>query len=113
MALVKCVECGKEVSSQAAACPHCGMKIPGKSVWPIVAWSIAAVPAAFLVAGLMFGESDQKRQARYDEARTECSKLAAKAALNLPGSFDRGSEVYAIRVLNRCMADRGFNIDPK
>lgn len=27
MAMVKCSECGKDVSSEAAACPHCGVKI--------------------------------------------------------------------------------------
>ena len=26
MALIKCEECGKEISSQADACPHCGYK---------------------------------------------------------------------------------------
>ena len=24
MALIKCPECGKEISSQARSCPHCG-----------------------------------------------------------------------------------------
>ncbi|MBR6570660.1 MAG: zinc-ribbon domain-containing protein [Clostridia bacterium] len=32
MALVKCPECGKEVSSNAAACPHCGSPIPKRMV---------------------------------------------------------------------------------
>ena len=27
MALIKCSECGKEVSTQATACPHCGCPI--------------------------------------------------------------------------------------
>ena len=27
MALIKCSECGKEVSSSAKTCPHCGIKI--------------------------------------------------------------------------------------
>lgn len=27
MALIKCVECGKEVSSSAKVCPHCGIKL--------------------------------------------------------------------------------------
>lgn len=27
MALIKCVECGKEVSSKAKACPNCGNPI--------------------------------------------------------------------------------------
>ena len=29
MALVKCKECGKEVSKKAETCPHCGIKNPG------------------------------------------------------------------------------------
>lgn len=28
MALVKCRECGKDISTQAKACPHCGAKPP-------------------------------------------------------------------------------------
>jgi len=31
MALVKCPECGKDVSSKAAACPHCGHPINGSA----------------------------------------------------------------------------------
>jgi Zn finger protein HypA/HybF involved in hydrogenase expression len=27
MALIKCKECQKEVSSEAVTCPHCGVKI--------------------------------------------------------------------------------------
>lgn len=29
MALKNCKECGKEVSSSAKKCPHCGVKNPG------------------------------------------------------------------------------------
>ena len=28
MALIKCPECGKEISDKAAACPHCGCPVP-------------------------------------------------------------------------------------
>lgn len=28
MALVRCFECGREVSSYAASCPHCGCPVP-------------------------------------------------------------------------------------
>lgn len=31
MALVKCLECGSEVSDKAAACPKCGAKMPRKT----------------------------------------------------------------------------------
>ena len=29
MAMTKCRECGKDVSSSASSCPHCGIKHPG------------------------------------------------------------------------------------
>lgn len=31
MSLIKCKECGKEVSSEAEVCPHCGVKVASKS----------------------------------------------------------------------------------
>ena len=31
MALAKCLECGKEVSRSAVACPHCGKPEPTKT----------------------------------------------------------------------------------
>ena len=31
MALAKCLECGKEVSRSALACPHCGKPEPTKT----------------------------------------------------------------------------------
>ncbi len=30
MALINCIECGKEISDQAKACPHCGMPLKKK-----------------------------------------------------------------------------------
>lgn len=30
MALIKCPECGREISSNAANCPHCGNPVPKK-----------------------------------------------------------------------------------
>lgn len=39
MALKKCRECGKEVSSQAKTCPNCGINKPVRGI-SFVAWSI-------------------------------------------------------------------------
>ena len=36
MALIQCPECGREISSQAAACPHCGMPINATPAIPEV-----------------------------------------------------------------------------
>ncbi len=44
MALVKCAECGKEVSTLAAACPACGAPAPGSAGGPAAA--AAPAPAA-------------------------------------------------------------------
>ena len=34
MALIKCPECGKEISDKAASCPHCGNPMAPVSVLP-------------------------------------------------------------------------------
>jgi hypothetical protein len=41
MALIKCKECGKEVSSNAKTCPNCGNKMPKKT--SIATWIIGGV----------------------------------------------------------------------
>jgi len=35
LALIKCDECGNQVSSNAQACPHCGAPIGGSTAPPI------------------------------------------------------------------------------
>jgi len=59
MALIKCTECGKEVSDKAAACPGCGAPPPLRSLVPdqpgstTVAASLAWVAIALAVVGLV------------------------------------------------------------
>jgi hypothetical protein len=33
MALIKCPECGKEISDKAASCPHCGIPNANAKKW--------------------------------------------------------------------------------
>ena len=35
MALTSCKECGKQISTDARACPHCGCPRPGITVLPV------------------------------------------------------------------------------
>lgn len=56
MALVPCPECGKEISTQAVACPHCGapqtrtvVEVTSKKNKPFNVWFWVLV--AILVAG--------------------------------------------------------------
>lgn len=54
MALTTCKECGKEVSTAADACPHCGAPRkrlkPGPSPWTIIGWVIVG-----FICLLMYG----------------------------------------------------------
>jgi ribosomal protein L37E len=57
MALIKCSECGREVSSQAKTCPHCGHARPKKT--SVLTWSIAGF---FLLTIIMGAINSQKTQ---------------------------------------------------
>jgi len=46
MALVKCGECGKEISDSAGKCPHCGK---GKVAW----WWPFSTIGALMIIGYM------------------------------------------------------------
>jgi len=52
MAMVACKECGKEISSKADKCPHCGVKIKRTSTFT---W-IVSVFAGFALVGYIIGE---------------------------------------------------------
>lgn len=51
MALIKCSECGKEVSSQAKVCPNCGKKINGSGQNTIILIILLIVQVALFVNG--------------------------------------------------------------
>lgn len=48
MALKKCRECGKEVSSQAQACPGCGIKSPSQA-------HIGCIPSLIVIVFVLWG----------------------------------------------------------
>jgi ribosomal protein L37E len=55
MALIKCKECGKEKSSQAKVCPHCGLKKRGLIMKLIrFSWQISLGCIAFIVVIALF-----------------------------------------------------------
>jgi hypothetical protein len=47
MALIKCLECGREISSAALACPGCGRPVPRKKY---VGWKPVVVVGAVVIA---------------------------------------------------------------
>ena len=55
MALIKCQECGQQVSSAAKACPHCGKSrdhISSGVVWFVVIGLVVVLVAGSWLGGL-------------------------------------------------------------
>ncbi|HCJ3998467.1 TPA: hypothetical protein NR138_004612, partial [Salmonella enterica] len=69
MALTKCKECKKEVSTSAKTCPHCGVKDPGFGAKQKLGGCLILI---IIVAAVMYfvGGSDDKQTA---EAPKVCS----------------------------------------
>lgn len=76
MALIKCKECGKEISSQAESCPNCGRKKPRPT--SVVTWIIAGI----LVCGVISAISESGK--KDDQAAAEAEAKAAKLAIMTP-----------------------------
>lgn len=54
MALMKCKECGQEVSSTAKTCPSCGVSGPARYGWNGVAYYTVAVSVTLLRMAIIF-----------------------------------------------------------
>lgn len=53
MPLVNCPECGGSVSTDAAACPHCGFPSPARNAAPPIAPARGGVSAGWLIFGFL------------------------------------------------------------
>ncbi len=49
MALQKCKECNKEVSSKAKNCPHCGVPVAG-GTWSVSKWLFFLIALSFVIS---------------------------------------------------------------
>ena len=59
MALIKCKDCGKEFSTDAKVCPHCGAKKPKRK--SNVLWMLSIV-TIMVVFGSLFSKNDSSSQ---------------------------------------------------
>ena len=55
MALIKCPDCGKEISTKSSICPNCGKPFPArtKAEWAIFYISITFISIVMLIATIM------------------------------------------------------------
>lgn len=73
MALTACKECGKEVSTGAGKCPHCGARV--KKPAGIIGWIIGAAMLAYMVQC-----TSTKTDAENAKASAEASKTPGQKA---------------------------------
>jgi hypothetical protein len=76
MALVNCRECGKEVSTQAKACPHCGARRINR-----VARAIIGVPLGFFLLCFAYEFNKEK----FGQTPAEFFGIAAVVVLAILG----------------------------
>lgn len=84
MALTKCKECKKEVSSSAPTCPHCGVKNPGVGTWQVLVGLGALAVGIAAVVSCMGGESKPGASEKTPE-QLAAEEAACKADLQCWG----------------------------
>lgn len=93
MAMISCPECNASVSSEAATCPGCGVRIkPKAKVWRWVLGVPVVLVVAMLVIGAMSGAGDSEKT-RDRRAYEMCldSLSSADRARSSSGGFIAGA----------------------
>lgn len=99
MALVKCPECGKDLSSEARGCPHCGYSPMQPSKRAPVGWGfrilfgIFALFIGLVILGSIGNNANSERDAK---ARAECNPGVAKVADTLVEKMIKEDLFYRI-----------------
>lgn len=112
MALTDCRECGGHVSKKADACPHCGVKNPGKESAGR-AFIIVALGLFFVTCFAMIGDGEAEGEVSRDELGAEWPLSVERGRLACDRdavTFTADGETWA---LNGVAQTRGFpEIDP-
>ncbi|MBQ3265220.1 MAG: zinc ribbon domain-containing protein [Ruminococcus sp.] len=81
MALIKCPECGKEISSEAKRCPHCGkrLKTPWYKSW--IFWTVTGVIIfiAIMISIVIIQMNEGAELARQSEFYQEMDEISEDA----------------------------------
>ena len=89
MAIIKCRECGKDVSSDAKTCPHCGKSQASGLGGNVILIAILIVVTIIFI-GNISGPTTPKVNDPHSDARWACD-IALKQQLNDPDSAQYGS----------------------
>lgn len=83
MALSKCKECKKEVSTKAPTCPHCGIKNPTTTAGQVVVGLLVVLAIGYGV--VHFASSDDKKSDSAAAAKAAQDEAACKKDLSCWG----------------------------
>lgn len=86
MSLVKCPECGHEVSDEAKVCPNCGYKLKKPKHHPIV-YVIAAIAGVVLIAGIGTAIHDFYMADKLAKKSESVQEAASSTSLASPSSL--------------------------
>lgn len=78
--MIKCPECGREISDRASTCPHCGVEINGlkRSYSAITVATVVALLGILL--GLYFAQNAREQMAQHEQVPVTDSISPAKPA---------------------------------
>jgi hypothetical protein len=80
MALIKCRECGNEVSDSAKACPKCGAKPLQSNWWILILCLAILIPLGIYLLGKSDPKGEEKQHAR--DAIAMCWKQYERKSLD-------------------------------
>jgi hypothetical protein len=87
MVLERCVECGRQVSTEASACPGCGRHQPARRPATAYEWTPARIGllVAAMVSAALFVFFSSREQIRSDRAPTTTAPVTTPSASNTGG----------------------------
>ena len=104
MASMSCRECKREISSQAAVCPHCGIKVSSRGGTGTGFWVVLAIVTG-LAALVLIGRSNQGAEITANSsAATNAGNAANDHMLALPAA-------QQATALGRIVAERCVGIE--
>jgi len=81
MALIKCKECGKDVSKKAKVCPYCGVKNPGLTLsswlstfFKTILYSLAGLVLVMVAIGFLTDKTSTASTTHKEQSKSETSQ---------------------------------------
>lgn len=99
MALIKCPECGKEISDTVEQCPHCGYSLKKKKDKNIIVKTAIGVIVVLTVIFIARGVYDNAQQKKAEQQAAELASLQASKEAEEEAYRDKILDIYSDLVI--------------